>query len=74
MAIAPRRAMRETPGRLGGYLAEGLRMHVLKKVPIWLWFVAGIGLLLLFGETKVSVGNVTVNGQSLGGFSTESKE
>ena len=49
-------------------------MHVLKKVPIWLWFVAGIGLLLLFGETKVSVGNVTVNGQSLGGFSTESKE
>ena len=66
--------MRETPLRLGGDMAEGLRMGVLKKVPVWLWFVAGIGLLLLFGETKFSVGNVTVNGQSLGGFSTEARE
>jgi hypothetical protein len=55
-------------------MAKGGRMNALKKVPIWLWFVAGLGLLLLFGETRISVGNVSVNGQSLGGFSTESKE
>ncbi len=47
-------------------------MDILKKVPIWAWFVAAIGLLLLFGETKISVGNVSVGGEDLGGFEYDS--
>ena len=43
-------------------------MTTLRKVPVWAWFVAAIGLVLLFGETTVSVGNVTVGGEDLGGF------
>ena len=43
-------------------------MSVIKLVPWWGWVVLGIGVLLLFGETHVSVGNVSVGGQDLGGF------
>ena len=46
-------------------------MSTLRKVPIWAWFVAGFGLLLLLGDCKMSVGNVSVGGKDLGGFSTE---
>ena len=46
-------------------------MQTLRKVPIWAWFVVGFGLLLLLGDCQISVGNVSVGGQDLGGFSTE---
>ena len=49
-------------------------MDLIKKVPIWAWFVLGIGVLLLFGETKVSVGNITVGGEDLGGFEYDSSK
>ena len=70
---------RSLPWRIAGLVVvAGLKaddgMDLIKKVPIWAWFVLGIGVLLLFGETKVSVGNITVGGEDLGGFEYDSSK
>ena len=44
-----------------------------KLIPWWGWIVVPVALLFVFGETKVSVGNVSVGGKDLGGFSYDSR-
>lgn len=46
-------------------------MNLIKKIPWWGWIVAVIAIAAAFGETKVSVGNVTVGGHDLGGYNSE---
>ena len=43
-----------------------------KRIPWWGWIVVPVALLFVFGETKVSVGNVSVGGKNLGGFTYDS--
>ena len=49
-------------------------LQALKRIPIWLWFAAAVGVLFLFGETKISVGDIQVGGENLGGFEYDSSK
>jgi len=46
---------------------------LLRRIPWWGWIIAVLALIYLFGETRVSVGNVSVGGKNLGGFEYDSR-
>ena len=43
-------------------------MSILRRIPWWVYVIAAVLLVFAFGNTKVSVGNVSVGGKDLGGF------
>lgn len=49
-------------------------LNILKRVPWWGYLIAVVGILFLFGETKVSVDSVSVAGQDLGGVEYDSAQ
>lgn len=49
-------------------------LTITKRVPLWGWVTLALISLFAFGETKVSVGNVSVGGKDLGGFEHDSNK
>ena len=45
-----------------------------KRIPWWGWVALAVIIFFIFGETNVSVGNVSVGGKDLGGFEYSSKK
>jgi hypothetical protein len=43
-------------------------MNILRRIPWWAYAIAAVLLVFAFGNTQVSVGNVSVGGKDLGGF------
>ena len=43
-------------------------LSLLRKIPWWGYIIIALGLMFVFGKTKVSVGNVSVGGKNLGGI------
>ena len=48
-------------------------MKFFRRIPWWVYVLLVVGVLLMFGKTKVSVGNVSVGGKDLGGFKYDSE-